>query len=140
MRVTPSNGNCNGNAAKVCCVQVAIKLKASKQLSFAKEDSQKSVWVSTQGQPFPFQECPVCVRTGRDLVLAWSAFIAVPGYGGVGRSANKPRREPVTQEPRLCGNTKSFFLTPLSPSLISSAATLTRPSSGCLFFGPKCRN
>lgn len=42
-----------------------------------------------EGKPFSFQECPVCVWTGRDLVLAWSAFIAVLGYGGVERSANR---------------------------------------------------
>lgn len=31
----------------------------------------------------------VCVWTGRDLLLAWSALIAVPGYGGLERSANE---------------------------------------------------
>lgn len=36
----------------------------------------------------PLEECPMCMRPERDLVLARSASVAVPGYGGAEGSAN----------------------------------------------------
>lgn len=51
----------------------------------------------------------------------------------LGAGVSRVRKQNSRDKERLCGNTEGF-LTPLNPSLVSSAVRLTRSTCDCLFF------
>lgn len=60
-----------------------------------------------------------------------SSLVLVTFWLGAGVS--RVRKQNSRDKERLCGNTEGF-LTPLNPSLVSSAVRLTRSTCDCLFF------
>lgn len=66
-----------------------------------------------------FRNFPCACGPGRDLVLAWSASPAVPGYGGVERSAN-------TTSPRT-SQTRAALVREHKEVLLDATLPLPRP-------------